>query len=106
MLHQGGASDQALLAIDPEAVRLPEGNRDECQGQVVPILDEGQGQFPYYVIKSKIYISNHISSISVARDTSIFTRDTPIVTIIVTIKVFTIQVFAFRVIAKNIIIGE
>jgi hypothetical protein len=61
---------------------------------------------PYYVITSKSFITNHILRISVPRDTSVFARDTPIVTIIVTIKVFTIQVLTFRVFAKNIIISD
>jgi hypothetical protein len=62
--------------------------------------------FPYYAITSQSFITNHIFSISVPRDTSVFARDTPIVTIIVTIKVFTIQVLTFRVFAKNIIISD
>jgi hypothetical protein len=54
--------------------------------------------FPYYIITSKIFVSNHILSVSVPRDTPIFT-----------IKVFTIKVLAFRVvvsITKNVIISQ
>jgi hypothetical protein len=61
--------------------------------------------FPYCVITSKIFISNHNLSVSVPRNKLIFTRDTPKVTI----KVFTIKVLAFRVvvfITKNVIISE
>jgi hypothetical protein len=53
--------------------------------------------FPYYIITRKIAVSNHNLSISVPSD----------MLHIITIKVFTIKIFACRVvvsIAKNVII--